>query len=105
MQRTILLKQRLTPNKADRAQIMAVGDAHYGHHTCDEEAFRERLSYALQHKMYVLTMGDLLEACLKDSKGDAYDQKVKPEKQMEDMVSMLEPLASVGLLLGMIHGN
>ena len=51
-------------------------------------------------------MGYYLECGLKDSVGDSmYRQKLNPQKQMEEMVELLEPLAKEGLLIGLHSGN
>lgn len=105
MKRTLLVKKRLEPNKADRAQLMPWGDVHFGAETCQTEFACERLEYALKTKMYVLAMGDITETALVGGKSDVYGQKMTPEEQMEFAVEKLKPLADAGLLLGMLAGN
>lgn len=105
MQRTILLRQRLKPNKNDRAQVMAWGDVHFGSETCQTEYARERLDHALKNKMYVLAMGDICEIALVGGKSDVYGQRLTPEAQIDYAVEALRPLSKAGLLLGLLTGN
>ena len=50
------------------------------------------MDYALQNGIYVLLGGDLLDTDFTSSIGDsAYQQKLKPQNQMEEMVEILSP--------------
>jgi len=105
MKRTNLVDVRLNPNKDDRVQVMAVGDAHYGHPTCYVEKFKETLDVCLQKNIYVLGMGDMIEMSIIGSIGDLFDQSPNPQGQMDDMIEMLQPLADAKLLIGLHDGN
>uniref|UniRef100_A0A6M3LFQ8 Putative calcineurin-like phosphoesterase n=1 Tax=viral metagenome TaxID=1070528 RepID=A0A6M3LFQ8_9ZZZZ len=88
------------------AEIIFWGDIHYGYPTCRIEKAKEMLDYALKKKIYVILMGDLLEAGLKDSVGDSmYRQKLNPQEQMEGMVEILTPISKAGLIIGIHSGN
>jgi len=88
------------------AEILFFGDLHYGYPTCKIDKAKAMLDYALEKKIYVLLMGDLIEAGLKDSIGDSmYRQKLNPQEQMEGMVEILTPIAEAGLIVGMHEGN
>jgi len=102
-----LNKQRLKVRKGrNHAELIFWGDVHYGYPTCDVKKARAMLDWALKHKAYVLGMGDYLEAGLKDSIGDSmYRQKLNPEKQMEDIIEWLRPLAERNLIIGLHEGN
>ena len=51
-------------------------------------------------------MGDMIEAGLNTSVGDSvYMQTLNPQKQMETIVELLEPLAKAGLIIGYLCGN
>ncbi len=64
------------------------------------------LSYCHDNGIYVLGMGDYLEAGLRDSVGDSvYLQELNPQDQMEDVIALFEPIAKAGLLLGLHIGN
>ncbi len=88
------------------AEVLFWGDVHIGHPNCMEEKAQSMLDWALENNAYVLCMGDLIEAGLRDSVGDSvYHQKLNPQEQMEKVVDMLLPLAKKRLLLGLIQGN
>jgi len=103
--RTKLVDVRLKPNKADRVQIMPIGDIHWGAKTCDEELFLNTIAECVRKNTYVIGMGDYLESSIVGSVGGPFGQKMTPEAQMEAMVDMLKPLADKGLLLGLVDGN
>lgn len=90
----------------DYAELLFWGDVHWGYPSSNLKKASEMLEYALDKKVYVLGMGDLIEAGLRDSVGDSvYRQKLDPQKQMEQMVDVLEPVAKEGLLVGIHGGN
>lgn len=90
----------------DYASIVFFGDLHYGHQACDVEKAKHNLNFALEHKMYVLGMGDYMEAGLRSSIGDSvYHQRCNPHEQIDFIGDLFEPLANAGLLLGLHLGN
>ena len=96
---------KLSHNK-DYAELILWGDVHLGYPTCNIKKAMRMIEYALDKKVYVLGMGDYIEAGLKDSVGDSmYRQNLNPQQQLETMVAYLEPLANEGLLLGLLSGN
>jgi len=100
-----LNKIRLEP-KNGYASILFFGDLHYGHPGCDIERARKTLDYCLEKKIYVLLMGDLLEAGTRTSVGDGvYQQKLNPQEQYEQVEELLKPLAEAGLIVGCHIGN
>jgi len=105
MKRTNLLDVRLIPNKDDRAQIMALGDVHFGAVNCDLELFKKNVASCVERGMYVIAMGDMIDVALIGSVSDVYEQEKTPDEQIYEMVDMLKPLADAGLLLGIIQGN
>lgn len=101
-----LNKVRLQPNKDGVAEILFWGDVHYGHPNCEIKRATAMLDWALKNHVYVLLMGDLLEASTRDSVGDGvYHQEMNPQQQMEDMIEILRPLADAGLIIGLLQGN
>jgi hypothetical protein len=106
--RPIRLNRQTLKIKEDKnyAEVLFWGDVHYGYPTCNIEKAKAMLDYALEKKIYVLLMGDLIEAGLKDSIGDSmYRQKLDPQAQMEGMINILTPIAKAGLVIGMHSGN
>lgn len=100
-------RQELALKKGkDYAEVLFCGDWHIGYPTSLREKVQEELDYCLQKKIYVLLMGDLMEAGLRDSVGTSvYEQILNPEAQVEMVIEMLEPLARAGLVLGIHEGN
>jgi len=102
-----LNRRRLVPKKGkEYAEFVPFGDLHYGHPGCDIERAKRMLDYCLQKRIYVLGMGDYIEAGLRESVGDSvYEQEFNPQRQMEFVVELFEPLARAELLLGLLAGN
>lgn len=98
---------RLEPKRGkDYAEILFWGDVHLGHKQCLEDKAKAMLDYALKNNMYVILMGDLIEAGLRDSIGDSvYYQSLNPQEQMERAIEMLEPIAKTGRIIGLHQGN
>ena len=102
-----LNKQKLECKKGkDYAELIFFSDLHWGHPQCQEEKAKAMLDYALKNKIYVFFLGDMIECGLTGSIGDSvYMQKLNPQKQMEDVVDLLQPLADKGLIIGYLQGN
>ena len=93
-------------NDKDYAEVIFFSDLHYGYPTANLEKAKAMLDYALGKDIYVLLVGDLIEAGLRDSIGDSvYRQKLNPQAQMEAVVELLTPLAKAGLIIGFHEGN
>ena len=87
-------------------ELLFFGDLHYGHPACDIERAKANINYCLKKKVYVLVMGDLIEAGIKTSVGDSlYMQKLNPQKQYEYVEELLRPLAEARLIIGAHIGN
>jgi UDP-2,3-diacylglucosamine pyrophosphatase LpxH len=96
----------LKENKENYVEVLFFGDLHLGHPKCKLEKARSMLDWALKNKAYVIFMGDLIEAGLRDSIGDSvYFQEINPQGQMEGIIELLRPLAEEGLILGIHDGN
>jgi len=105
--RTVLLNIReLECQKGNYAEVLFFSDLHYGHPTCLLERAKETLDWALENRVYVMLLGDLIECGLTGSVGDSiYTQRLNPQGQFDDMVDILDPLAKAGLILGLHSGN
>ena len=102
-----LNRQRLEikPNK-DYAEVVFCGDWHLGAREFDRPRLVRMLNYCLDKKIYVFLMGDLIESGLRTSVGaSVYRQTFNPQKQMEEVIDLLTPLANKKLLLGALEGN
>ena len=87
------------------AELLFLGDVHYGSNNCCVDKFRAMVDYCLKEKIYVLFMGDMLEAATRYSIGSGVYDQLNPQKQYEDMLGFLKPLAEAGLITGYLSGN
>ena len=88
------------------AEVLFVGDVHWGSPQCDKQRFLNMIDYARHNGIYVFLMGDLLEMATRTSIGSGiYEQESIGETQFEQMVAYLKPLASKKLILGSLRGN
>ena len=93
-------------SSGDGAEVMFIGDVHHGSPQCDIARFKANIAYCLKNKVYVLLMGDLCEVATRHSVGaGVYEQTSVAEKQHEEMVEWLRPLADAKLILGTHRGN
>ena len=95
-------------NFKDRSKLefILMGDEHIGNKFYDEKLHKSHIEYALDHKMPLIHMGDMIEAATRNSVGaGVYEQKEIIQQQLEKAVKTYEPLAKEGLLLGMLTGN
>jgi len=102
-----LNKQRLSIAKGeDYAEVIFLGDVHYGSPQCDVPRFLRMVEYCLKNKVYVLLMGDMVECATRHSVGSGvYEQDTPVDSQHEQMIEWLRPLALNGLILGSHSGN
>lgn len=93
------------PNKT-YAEVIFIGDSHYGSPQFDKKRFLAMLDYCLKQKIYVFLMGDLIELSTRESVGaGVYEQEFAGQTQYEQMVEWLTPLAKHKLILGLLRGN
>lgn len=102
-----LNRQSLSPTEGnDYAEVMFIGDVHYGSPQCDIERFQANLAYCLTHKIYVFLMGDITEVATRHSVGaGVYEQTMTADDQHVQMVEWLEPLSKANLIIGSHRGN
>lgn len=104
--RPIRCNKRVLVPHGDFAEVMFIGDVHYGSPQCDVERFTRMLDYCLKHKIYVFLMGDMIEMSTRHSVGaGVYEQEIPGQSQHEQMVEWLHPLAEAELILGSHRGN
>jgi hypothetical protein len=98
--------QTLFQNKKGYAELIFIGDIHYGHPQTDMDRLKGMIKYCIDKGVYVILMGDLMECGLRMSVGDSvYSQLFTPQKQMEDMIDLFYPLAKKKLIIGLHRGN
>jgi hypothetical protein len=96
----------LPVNEKGYAPLLFFGDLHIGSPQCDLEAIQAMLDWALQDKVHILVMGDVIDANLRDSVGwGVYEQKLSPQQQIEFAINLFKPLAEQGLIIGYHTGN
>lgn len=97
----------LTPRgRNDYAEVIFLGDAHFGSPQFDKDRFLKMLKYCITNEIYVLLMGDLIELATRHSVGaGVYEQSYSGQDQHEQMVEWLTPLAEKKLIIGSHSGN
>jgi UDP-2,3-diacylglucosamine pyrophosphatase LpxH len=85
---------------------MFIGDLHWGSPQCEIGRFLANIKYCVENKIYVFLMGDLTEMATRYSVGAGiYEQECVADKQHEDLIGWLQPLADEKLILGSHSGN
>lgn len=89
----------------DRIIIIPLSDVHYGSFHCDEKLLTRRLKeIELRDNCFTFIPGDLIENALPDSPGGAiFDQKIRPEAQIDKIKIKLAPIAHK--ILSALGGN
>jgi predicted phosphodiesterase len=102
-----LNRQILVPQKGqDFAEVIFLGDIHYGSPQFDKPRFLAMLDYCIKKNIYVFLMGDLIEMSTRDSIGaGVYEQEFIGQNQFEQIIEWLTPLSEKKLLLGSLTGN
>lgn len=88
-------------------KIIPVGDVHYGHKTCNNEAFLRTIDHIKNtNGVYTVLVGDLFESATKSSVGAGpLEQDSHLNVQMTDLYDILKPLAEEGKILACVQGN
>lgn len=77
--------------------LIAFGDIHLGHNSCDEEAAAEMVKWIAKKSINecgVVLTGDLIENVLPSTKGSLFEMKYpSPDKQVEVVTELLKPMA------------
>jgi len=95
-----------TKRGKDYAEVVFLGDCHYGSPQFDQPRFLSMVEYCLKNSLYVFLMGDLIELATRHSVGaGVYEQEFPGQTQYEQMVEWLQPLAKKKLILGLLNGN
>ncbi len=90
----------------DKLTLALIGDEHLGSRYCKEDDLKYILDWCLKKGIYVIGMGDHIEAATRNSVGAGiYEQNEIIDQQIEHMVENYKPLADEGLLLGIHRGN
>lgn len=106
--RPIRLNQQtlITKKGQDYAEVVFLGDCHFGSPQFDKPRFLAMIDYCLKNSIYVFLMGDLIEMATKDSVGaGVYEQEFTGQSQYEQMIDLLKPLADKKLIIGTLAGN
>lgn len=91
----------------DKVTIVPFGDNHLGSKDFNLKVFREHIDWVLKYKnTYALFMGDQLETATRNSVGAGiYEQDEIVDKQMQQWVNLVKPLAEAGKVIGIHKGN
>lgn len=79
--------------KTNELKLIPFGDWHYGAKNCDVRKIKKTIKYIKESNAQVILMGDLMENASRYSVGaGVYDQRITPQKQLNDVCEMLEPI-------------
>jgi hypothetical protein len=82
------------PKFKGTAYIATLFDVHYGHSAHRLEKFRSYIRWIAESpNVYAILGGDLMENALDDGRGMTYDQAQNPSTQLNDVVTLLAPVA------------
>ena len=85
--------------------LVPMGDMHIGHESFMKERFERDLKWCIDNdNVYVLGMGDYMEASIRESYG-IFEQTEFVDKQFDLVLDYFKPLAASGRLLGLLMGN
>lgn len=98
-------KRTLEPKGGkDYAEVVFLGDVHWGSPQCDKTKFLAMIDYCKRNKISIFLMGDLIEAATRSSVGAGiYEQEFIGQTQYEEIVDCLRPVKH--LIIGSHRGN
>jgi predicted phosphodiesterase len=103
--RPLLVNQQTLAGK-EFADVLFLGDIHYGSPQCDIKRLQVNIDWCLKNRVYVFLMGDLIECATRESVGaGVYEQEFPAQQQTEEIIDYLQPLADAGLIIGSLEGN
>ena len=92
------------PDKTE-VPLAAVGDLHWGSHTCNESSVRAWAKKIEQEQWHWVGVGDYTENALRSSVGDIHKQTMAPDEQVESLGEIFKPIGHLCLrLIGGNHG-
>lgn len=87
-------------------KVYSLGDVHVGARSHQAERWQEWVDYLCSRKdVSMLGTGDFLNAALKDSKSDVYEETMTVGQAKRHLRGQLKPLADEGRIDGMAAGN
>jgi predicted phosphodiesterase len=90
----------------DRLRVYPLGDVHKGAQSHQADRWREWISYLCERDdVSMIGTGDFLNAALKDSKSDSYEEMMPVGRAKRELRKELQPLADTGRLDILIPGN
>jgi len=95
---------RILSRELTEVRVVVLSDLHYGNPYCSIKHFLRTIEFVSDNdNVFCFLNGDLCEAVIKSSKGDIFTQKITPQKQRDDVISMLMPIKDK--ILGATTGN
>ncbi len=90
--------------KKKKVQIVTLGDIHLGDAACDKKLLGGTIKYiANTPDTYMIGMGDYLNAALKNSASDVYEDTIPPMEQYETILELFKLIKHK--ILGLHFGN
>ena len=87
----------------ESARILVLADAHIGEHLHDKRTLSKFIEEVKEVNTYCIVNGDLIDNATKGSIGDTYTANMSPDRQIDYLVEILEPIKDK--ILVMINGN
>lgn len=83
--------------------IIPIADVHLGDPLSDRNKLDNTLYYALQNNAYIVLLGDIMTADIKNSVSNVYRAKLNPQEELEQAIQIFKPVAD--RILGIVQGN
>jgi predicted phosphodiesterase len=101
------MQHKLLRYKFDETvQVVPFGDQHIGSKNCDIDYVKTIIDTICNcPNAYCILLGDLLDATLKNSVGNVYDNAIQPGEALKYAMELMRPLARMGKILLWIDGN
>lgn len=92
------------PKEWDSVEIFAIHDVHYGNEFFDQRTYDKLIKYILEKEnRMIVWVGDLIENCVPNSKGDILTQVYSPQQQTDWLAEQFTKLAD--RTLAIVDGN
>jgi predicted phosphodiesterase len=92
------------PRELTKINIEIFSDMHLGSKKCDYKAIHDRIRKVQEsNNTYAIILGDVTNNSTKTSAGDVYEEQLTPMQQIQQAVSLFEPIKDK--IIGICSGN
>lgn len=103
-QKVNFVNLEVKPNKT-YAEVVFFGDVHIGSRFSLIDRAQAMIDYCVDHHIYLMCMGDMMEAATRYSVGAGVYEQINPDEQIDKVIAMLGDAAKKKLILGYLMGN